>query len=146
MCFYSATSQKSARSCGDRHFREAHTSGTLCWRRARRQVVARLSTRAAKHAEGVRCAYLSCAPCAGRRDLPSSQLPGSRLRTWACPFSTHAGCRGWTSRALRLRTEPPGRAWSSAAPCSETLCQPRMSYSRPSRGSGTSSLPRTHAA
>jgi len=42
-CFYSATSEKSARSCRDRHFREAHTCGAQRWRRAcngRRQVVA----------------------------------------------------------------------------------------------------------
>ena len=55
MCFYSATSEKSARSCRARQFREAHTSAALHWRRvrnARRQAAARLSTRASKHAEG----------------------------------------------------------------------------------------------
>ena len=56
MCFYSTNSEqqnKSARSCGDRQFREAHTRGALRWRRvrnARRQAVARLITRTAKRA------------------------------------------------------------------------------------------------
>ena len=89
--FFSSTSQKSARSCRDRHLREAHTLEALSWRRARnarRQAAARLSARAASHsmAAAVRVLVL----CSLRREVSLALLTGARksFLCWGIPAAS----------------------------------------------------------